>query len=65
MPSSTAAITTAMTTAVSTRPAITAAAGTGVARRRFSTPRSRCAVTEATRLLKHAAMTPSAMIPGT
>ena len=65
MPSSTAAMTTAMTTAVSTRPAMTAAAGTGVARRRFSTPRSRCAVTEATRLPKHAAITPSAMMPGT
>src|SRR5215813_6279591 len=49
MPSSTAAMTIAMTTAVSTRPAMTAAAGTGVARRRFSTPRSRCAVTEARR----------------
>jgi hypothetical protein len=65
MPSSTAAMTTAMTTAASTRPAMTAAAGTGVARRRFSTPRSRCAVTEATTLPKHAAIIPSAMIPGT
>ena len=65
MPSSTAAMTTATTTAVSTRPAMTAAAGTGVARRRFSTPGSRCAVTEATRLPKHAGMIPSAMMPGT
>ena len=66
MPSSTAAMTSvAETTAVSTRPAMTAAAGTGVARRRFSTPRSRCAVTEAARLPKHAAITPSAMMPGT
>ena len=58
-------MTTAMTIATSTRPAMMAAAGTGVARRRFSTPRSRCAVTDATRLPKHAAITPSAMIPGT
>jgi hypothetical protein len=65
MPSSTAAMTTAMTTAVSTRPAMTAAAGTGVARRRFSTPRSRCAVTETARLPKHAAITPKVMMPGT
>ena len=58
-------MTTATATAVSTRPAMTAAAGTGVARRRLSAPRSRCAVTEAARLPKHAAMTPSAMMPGT
>jgi hypothetical protein len=58
-------MTTAMTTAVSTRLAMMALAGTGVARRRFSTPRSRCAVTEATRLPKAAAMIPSVMMPGT
>jgi len=65
MPSSTAAMTTAVATAVGTRPAMRAPAGTGVARRRLSTPRSRWAVTEATRLPKQAAMTPSAMMPGT
>ena len=42
-----------------------AAAGTGVARRRLSTPDSRWAVTEMTRLMNAAAMMPSVMIPGT
>ena len=44
---------------------MTAEAGTGVARRRFSTLVSRWAVTEITRLTNDAAMIPSAMIPGT
>jgi hypothetical protein len=55
----------AVTTAVSARPAIMAAAGTGVARRRLSTPDSRWAVTEMTRLMNVAAMMPRAMMPGT
>ena len=40
-------------------------ADTGVARRRFSTPDSRCAVTEMTRLMNDAAMIPRVMMPGT
>ena len=48
-----------------TFPPITAVAGTGVARRRLSTPDSRCAVTEMTRFTNEAAMMPRAMIPGT
>ena len=58
-------MTTATTTEVRTRLPMMAPAGTGVARRCFSTPRSRCAVTEVTRLPKHAEMIPSAMMPGT
>ena len=41
-----------------------AAAGTGVARRRFRMPLSRWAVTEMTRLMNEAAMIPSVMMPG-
>src|SRR5579872_102545 len=65
MPSSTATMTSATHTDVNARPAMIAADGTGVARRRFSTPLSRCAVTAMTRLMKDAAMMPSVMIPGT
>ena len=63
--SSSVEVATAMTTRVSARPPIRAAAGTGVARRRLSTPDSRWAVTEITRLMKAAAMMPRVMIPGT
>src|SRR3981081_3308830 len=65
MATSTTVVATATTTAVSARPAMRAAAGTGVARRRLSTPDSRWAVTEMTRLTKAAAMMPRVMIPGT
>ena len=51
--------------AVSARPAISTQAGTGVARRRLSTPASRCAVIEMTRLTNEAAMIASAEMPGT
>ena len=44
----------ATTIAVSPRPAISTQAGTGVERRRFSTPDSRCAVIEMTRLTNDA-----------
>ncbi|WP_280117565.1 hypothetical protein [Streptomyces griseorubiginosus] len=39
--------------------------GTGVARRRFRTLVSRCAVTEITRFMNAAATMPSVMMPGT
>src|SRR5690348_5038141 len=55
----------ATTTDVMARAAMSAAAGTGVARRRLRTPDSRWAVTEITRLMRAAAMIPRAMIPGT
>src|SRR5581483_874963 len=65
MPSNTAVIARAVTTAVKARPAMIAAAGIGVARRRLRMPVSRCAVTEMTRLTKAAAMMPNVMMPGT
>ena len=51
--------------ATSARPAISTHAGTGVARRRFRIPASRCAVIEITRLTNDAAIRPSAEMPGT
>ena len=55
----------ATTIATSARPAISTQAGTGVERRRFRIPASRCAVIEMTRLTKEPAITPSAERPGT
>src|SRR5579862_1183149 len=52
-------------TAVRVRPAISTHAGTGVERRRLSTPDSRRAVIEMTRLTYEAAMIASAERPGT
>jgi hypothetical protein len=54
-----------MMTAVSVRPAISTQAGTGVARRRFRTPDSRCAEIAMTRLKNELAMMASAQMPGT
>ena len=51
--------------AVSVCPAISTQAGTGVARRRLSTPDSRWLTTVTTRLAKHEATIASAMMPGT
>ena len=51
--------------AVSARPAIRTDAGTGVERRRLSTPASRWVVTEMTRLTNEAPMIPRAAMPGT
>ena len=51
--------------AVSVRAAISVQAGTGVARRRFRTPVSRCVTTEITRLTNDDAITASAASPGT
>src|SRR5580704_16236652 len=63
--SSSVVVAAATTPDVRARPPISAAAGTGVARRRFSTPDSRWAVTEITRLMNAAEMMPRVMIPGT
>ena len=51
--------------AINVRPAISAHAGTGVARRRFRIPSSRSTVIEMTRLMNDAAITAIAEIPGT
>ena len=51
--------------AVSARPPISTQAGTGVARRRFSTPDSRWVTTEITRFVNDEAITESATSPGT
>jgi len=51
--------------AIVVRPAISAQAGTGVARRRFRIPPSRSTVIEMTRLMNDAAITAIAEIPGT
>ncbi len=53
------------TIAVSARPVISTHAGTGVERRRFRTPDSRCAVIEMTRLTNEPEITASAEMPGT
>ena len=50
---------------MSARLAISTHAGTGVERRRLSTPLSRCAVIVITRFTNDAEMTPSVQIPGT
>ena len=65
MASSNAVTPSATTTEVRARPAMIAAAGSGVARRRLSAPDSRCAVTEITRFTNAAAMIPRVMMPGT
>jgi hypothetical protein len=65
MASSSAVMPSATTTEVRARPAMMAAAGTGVALLRFSAPVSRCAVTEITRFANAAAMIPRVMMPGT
>ena len=51
--------------AVTVRPAISTHAGTGVARRRLSTPDSRWAVIVITRFTNEAAMMARAEMPGT
>ena len=52
-------------TAIAAREAMNTPGGSGVARRRLRTPRSRCSTMPIASATKAAAITPSAMIPGT